>query len=706
MRTSCFRPATRHDPKSTNVAPRTRQTVVGSVVFGALFGLIGLTAQASPDVTKFAQLGQTLPTPNVYRNAAGAPGHDYWQQQADYVVKAELDAANRRISANEAITYTNNSPDTLPYLWLQLEQNRFRRDSLEARSRTGAVAEDGVSDQISFSSLRRHQSVRDNDYGFQIEKIADDSGQALPYALVGTMLRIDLPVALAPGTQQTLIIEWAYNIVDEPAVGGRAGFEHFKDNDTYIYFLAQWFPRMVAYTDYAAWQHHQFLGRGEFTLEFGDYDVALTVPADHIVSATGKLTNADDVLSASQRERLSLARRTTEKSIFIVTPDEALANEKAEKSTAKNTWRFRAENVRDFAWASSRKFIWDAMLHRQTEGVHKEVLAMSFYPNEAEPIWSQYSTQAVVHTLDVYSKMSFPYPYPTAQSVNTWERGGMEYPMITFNGYRPKPIKDDESKKTEEADTKSVDKPKQSYSRETKHRLIGVIIHEIGHIYFPMTVNSDERQWTWMDEGINSFLEYVASIEWEDNFFAYEDELSILDLIGSYMTSENQVPVMTQSDSILQFGPNAYTKPAAALVVLRETVLGRKLFDHAFKEYSRRWRFKRPTPADFFRTMEDASGVDLDWFWHGWFYTTDHVDVSLAGVREYRLASLDPEIDLAAQKALDEADHPEPIEQQRNRNQGVVPRIERVPALRDFYNEKIHPEQCRAKRLPRLLEET
>ena len=687
MRTSCFRPATRHDPKSTNVAPRTRQTVVGSVVFGALFGLIGLTAQASPDVTKFAQLGQTLPTPNVYRNAAGAPGHDYWQQQADYVVKAELDAANRRISANEAITYTNNSPDTLPYLWLQLEQNRFRRDSLEARSRTGAVAEDGVSDQISFSSLRRHQSVRDNDYGFQIEKIADDSGQALPYTLVGTMLRIDLPVALAPGTQQTLIIEWAYNIVDEPAVGGRAGFEHFKDNDTYIYFLAQWFPRMVAYTDYAAWQHHQFLGRGEFTLEFGDYDVALTVPADHIVSATGKLTNADDVLSASQRERLSLARRTTEKSIFIVTPDEALANEKAEKSTAKNTWRFRAENVRDFAWASSRKFIWDAMLHRQTEGVHKEVLAMSFYPNEAEPIWSQYSTQAVVHTLDVYSKMSFPYPYPTAQSVNTWERGGMEYPMITFNGYRPKPIKDDEAQKTEEADTKSVDKPKQSYSRETKHRLIGVIIHEIGHIYFPMTVNSDERQWTWMDEGINSFLEYVASIEWEDNFFAYEDELSILDLIGSYMTSENQVPVMTQSDSILQFGPNAYTKPAAALVVLRETVLGRKLFDHAFKEYSRRWRFKRPTPADFFRTMEDASGVDLDWFWHGWFYTTDHVDVSLAGVREYRLASLDPEIDLAAQKALDEADHPEPIEQQRNRNQGVVPRIERVPALRDFYNE-------------------
>ena len=668
---------------------------------GILLSLVAghAAAKDAPDVTKFAQLGQTLPTPNVYRNAAGAPGHAYWQQRADYVIKAELDSINRRITASEAITYTNNSPDTLPYLWLQLDQNRFRRDSLEARSRTGGKTEDGTADQLSFQALRRHHSIRDNDYGFQIEKVAGSDGKRVPHAIVGTMLRVDLPQPLAPGAQQALTIEWSYNIVDEPAVGGRAGYEHFKKSDTYIYFLAQWFPRMVAYTDYAAWQHHQFLGRGEFTLEFGDYDVALTVPADHIVSATGKLTNATDVLSATQRERLSAARRNTEQTTFIVTPEEALANERNPVSRTKKTWRFRAENVRDFAWASSRKFIWDAMLHRQAEGDVQEVLAMSFYPNEAEPIWSQYSTQAVVHTLDVYSRMSFPYPYPTAQSVNTWERGGMEYPMITFNGYRPEPVEEDEDKNEKEDREKDKDKEtaqtsdsattplKQTYSRQTKHSLIGVIIHEIGHIYFPMVVNSDERQWTWMDEGINSFLEYVASVEWEEDFFAYEDEQSILDLIGSYMTSENQVPVMTQSDSILQFGPNAYTKPAAALVVLRETVMGRKLFDHAFKEYSRRWRFKRPTPADFFRTMEDASGTDLDWFWQGWFYSTDHVDVNLSAVREYRLASGDPDIDLPAQQALDQADHPEPIEQRRNRAQGVVPRLQRVPSLRDFYNK-------------------
>jgi len=347
--------------------------------------------------------------------------------------------------------------------------------------------------------------------------------------------------------------------------------------------------------------------------------------------------------------------------------------------------------VRDFAWASSRKFIWDAMRHKQDSGDYKDVLAMSFYPNEADPLWSQYSTQAVVHTLDVYSRFSFPYPYPTAQSVNTWKRGGMEYPMITFNGYRPEPETEDDD--STDSKSEAAAKPKTalqqqdySYSRSTKARLIGVIIHEIGHIYFPMTVNSDERQWTWMDEGINSFLEYVASLEWEENFFSADDRLSILDQISSYMTSENQVPIMTQSDSILQFGPNAYTKPAAALVVLRETVMGRELFDSAFREYSRRWRFKRPTPADFFRTMEDASATDLDWFWRGWFYSTDHVDVNVVDVREYKIASGDPTIDLPADKALDEANHPEPIEQQRNRAEGIVPRVDRVKGLEDFYN--------------------
>ena len=665
---------------------------IGLLAMTSSVGAVSAPAGGAPDVSRFSQLGTTLPTPNVYRTASGAPGHSYWQQRADYQIEATLDESNQKISARQTITYSNNSPDTLPYLWLQLDQNRFRRDSLEERSRTGGKADDGVSDQLSFGTLRRHQSKRDVDYGFNIIKLTDGDDQDLAHTLVDTMMRIDLPRPMAPGTQQVLNIEWEFHIADREALRSRGGYEYFPDTDTRIFFLAQWFPRMAAYTDYVAWQHHQFLGRGEFTLEFGDYEVALTVPADHIVSATGELTNEDDVLSSTQRKRLDEARQS-DSPVFVVTPAEALANE-AEKVSGMQTWNFKASNVRDFAWASSRKFIWDAMRHKQDSEEHPEVLAMSFYPNEAEPIWSQYSTQAVVHTMEVYSRFSFPYPYPTAQSVNTWKRGGMEYPMITFNGYRPEPIEKEEEKEKEKNATepvvqsdKQTDKPTYSYSRATKHRLIGVIIHEIGHIYFPMTVNSDERQWTWMDEGINSFLDHVASLEWEDDFFAYQDKMSILDLIGSYMTQEVQVPIMTQSDSVLKLGPNAYTKPAAALVVLRETILGRELFDFAFREYARRWRFKRPTPADFFRTMEDASGVDLDWFWQGWFYSTDHVDVNLKAVREYRVATGDPEIDLAAQKQLDGQRNPEPIESRRNREEGIVPRLDRVDGLRDFYND-------------------
>lgn len=673
-------------------ARRTRSNRAVRVIASICALAIGLSSVATPpaDVSRFAQLEQTLPTPNVYRNAAGAPGHKYWQQRADYKIEARLDETTRRISASQTITYTNESPDTLPYLWLQLDQNRFRRDSLEERSRTGNKTDDGLGDRLYFSTLRRHQYKKDVDYGFDLTRLTDGSNRQLNHSVVGTMLRVDLPKPLASGAKQVLKIDWQFAILNEDAIGSRGGYEHFEETDTYTYFLSQWFPRMAAYTDYVAWQHHQFLGRGEFTLEFGNYDVALTVPADHIVSATGELTNEREVLTSTQLQRLNKARKADQQ-IFVVTPEEAKENE-ASKTSKMRTWRFQAKNVRDFAWASSRKFIWDAMRHTQTEGEHKTVLAMSFYPNEAEPLWSQYSTQAVVHTMDVYSRFSFPYPYPTAQSVNTAKRGGMEYPMITFNGYRPEPVKDDEdlakdSETPKQNGTKTaLQQQDYSYSRATKASLIGVIIHEIGHIYFPMTVNSDERQWTWMDEGINSFLEYLAELEWEENFMAAENRLSILDQISSYMTSENQVPIMTQSDSILQFGPNAYTKPAAALVVLRETILGRELFDFAFREYSRRWRFKRPTPADFFRTMEDASGMDLDWFWRGWFYSTDHVDVNLVDVREYKIASGDPEIDLPAQKALDEANYPEPIEQRRNRAEGLVTRVERVQGLNDFYN--------------------
>lgn len=634
---------------------------------------------------KFAQLEQLLPTPNTYRTASGAPGHEYWQQQADYKISVSLDEENQSIVGSEQITYTNNSPDTLGYLWLQLDQNRFSEGSLERRSKTT----DPKKDQISYRRLRQAQSFADNQHGYNDLVVTDKNGNSLPFVVVDTMMRIDLVKALKPGSKIVFNIGWAFNILDQAAIGSRGGFEHFKgknqNKDSHIFFLAQWFPRMVAYTDYAGWQHKAFLGRGEFTLEFGNYEVAITVPEGHIVSATGELTNPNDVLTKVQRRRL--AKANTSKPTFVVTPEEALANENRARDAEKTqTWNFKAERIRDFAWASSRKFIWDAMLHQQPGAKYDSILAMSFYPNEAEPAWSRYSTQAVIHTLDVYSRFSFNYPYPTAQSVNTWERGGMEYPMITFNGYRPSVAKGND--KDEEADGKAdQSSPDITYSRQIKYRLIGVIIHEIGHIYFPMIVNSDERQWTWMDEGINTFLQYVAELEWEENYPAFRGKTNLLDYIPEYMTSTNQVPIMTQSDSILQFGPNAYYKPAAALTVLRETVMGRQQFDFAFKQYAERWKFKRPTPADFFRTMEDASGVDLDWFWRGWFYSTHHVDIDISDVREYRIKTRNPETDFALDRIEDARLYPEPIMQERNARDGYTTRLQRMPELADFYNE-------------------
>jgi len=647
---------------------------IGILFLGSKALANGPAHSAGDAAVKFRQLGTELPTPNIYRNASGAPGPAYWQQRVNYVIDAALDEDKKRIIASETITYTNNSPDNLNYIWLALDQNRFKDGSSARMSEVASAAgqrwdKAGDGDSYGFSALRRAQGFADREYGFEFTSITDVDGDDLSFTINDSMMRIDLPEALAPEDQFIFTVDWEHNIVDRPAVGGRGGYEHFPENDTYIYALAQWFPRLAAYTDYTGWQNKQFLGRGEFTLEFGDYEVNLTVPSDHVVSASGVLQNPRQVMTEEQRSRLDEAGTKTP--VYIITPEEAADNEKS-KANGTKTWRFKADNVRDFAWSSSRKYIWDAMLFEQDDEQNPVVTAMSFYPNEADPIWSKYSTQAVVHTMDVYNKFAFNYPYPTAQSVNAWERGGMEYPMITFNGYRP----------TEDEKSGEV-----TYSRGVKYGLIGVIIHEIGHIYFPMTVNSDEREWTWMDEGINTFLEYMAEYEWEENFPIRRNMQNPLDDITRYMTSSNQVPIMTQSDSILQFGANAYAKPAAALIVLRETVMGREQFDYAFKEYSRRWRFKRPTPSDFFRTMEDASAVDLDWFWRGWFYTTDHVDIAIKDVREYQIATQDPDVENPKDRAEDAIDYPENIVQRRNRDEGRETRVNRFEDLNDFYNE-------------------
>jgi len=626
---------------------------------------------------KFRQLDESLPTPNVYRNAAGEPGHEYWQQQVDYKIRAKLDEENRRIEASQDITYHNNSPDTLKYLWVQLDQNKFRNDSMSAMTTTfGGIGNRGPATssasstkpaQLSLGALRRQQFTDDNVLGFNIAAVKDKKNKSLKHTIVGTNMRIDLPVHLKPGEKVTFSIDFDFNIVEEDAVSARSGYEHFPDdkreggND--IFLLAQWFPRLHAYTDYEAWTNKEFIGRGEFTLEFGNYDVELTVPADHIVSSTGALQNPKNVLTSTQRKRLKEAEKA-DRIVFIVTEEEALENEKAGTDKSK-TWKFSAKNVRDFAWASSRKFMWDARGHQQGGNDQPLVMAMSFYPKEGGDLWKKYSTEAVIQTLEVYSRFSFDYPYPVAQSVNG-PVGGMEYPMITFNGPRTE-LQDDGSR---------------TYSQAEKRFLIGVVIHEVGHIYFPMIVNSDERQWTWMDEGLNSFLDGVAGREWDPTIPWGVEPRDIV----SYMKSSNQVPIMTQSDSVLRLGPNAYTKPAAALNILRETILGRELFDFAFKEYAQRWKYKRPTPSDFFRTMEEASGVDLDWFWRGWFYSTDHVDISIDKISKLRLDTKDPDIDFNRLRQ-EELDKPMSFTDERNKAEGKELWVERFSDITDFYDE-------------------
>ena len=601
----------------------------------------------------FRQLDEVLPTPSNTRAASGAPGHKYWQQQADYDIAVTLDEDNHRISGTETITYYNNSPDTLKYLWVQLDRNHHHPNAPGHQS-----SESPNFDDLQYEHFRMMLYSKEFDGAYKIKSVTDADGKALPHSIVQTMMRINLPVALKSKEKIQFSITWDFNINDRLKSWARSGFEVFKEDNNALYQMAQFFPRVAAYTDVNGWNNKQFLGRGEFALEFGDYTLAITVPADHIVASTGVLQNSDDVYSEKTKQRLEEASKA-KKPMFIVSPAEA---KEALKSRSKDTktWIFKAKNVRDFAFASSRRFIWDAVLHPLPNS-DKKVWAMSYYPPEAEPLWSQYSTNSVIHALNVYSKFTFDYPYPVAISVHgkIW---GMEYPMISFNGARP-----------EEDGT---------YTEKTKKGLISVIIHEVGHNWFPMIVNSDERQWTWMDEGINSFIQILAEEEWSKKPYNIPNKKK---KIIKYMTSQNQRPIMTNSESILQFGDNAYRKPAVALVYLRETIMGREHFDFAFKEYANRWRFKRPEPADFFRSMEDASGIDLDWFWQGWFYTTDHLDLSLGEITEFKLESGHPSEEKAREK--EEYDQEVKRNKTHSRNAKLPKFTDNRSELRDFYDD-------------------
>ena len=617
---------------------------------------LGLSSQ-NVNTSKFRQLGQELPTPNVYRTASGAPGHEYYQQQADYNMSIRLDDETQRIYGEETITYTNNSPDELRYLWVQLDQNMRAQNSMTQQIKTGDIFNDRTGKpKTAFYKIKNNQFY-DFDGGFKLEYVQTTSGSNLRYTINNTMMRVDLPSPLRKGQSFSFKIKWWFNINDRMDIGGRSGYEYFEEDDNYLYTIAQFFPRMAVYNDVEGWQNKQFLGQGEFTLPFGDYRVSITVPKDHVVASTGTLTNASRVLNSTQRARLAKAEKSFDDPIIIVTQDEAIEAEQ-NKANSTKTWVFEAENVRDFAFATSRKFIWDA----QAVDINgKTTMAMSYYPKEGNPLWEQYSTRVVAHTLKVYSKFTVDYPYEKAISVHTkWI--GMEYPMICFNGGRP------------EADG--------TYSEATKYGMIGVIIHEVGHNFFPMIINSDERQWTWMDEGLNTFVQYLTEQEWDH---AYPSRRGPAHKIVPYMSGpkDEMVPIMTNSESVLQFGNNAYGKPATALNILRETVMGRDLFDYAFKEYSRRWAFKHPSPADLFRTMEDASGVDLDWFWRGWFYTTDHVDISLKDVQWYQMSTQNPDIEKPFKEVkAAEAD----AHIGKPRNSVIRTMVDEVPETRDFYN--------------------
>jgi len=625
-----------------------------------LFSLCWMPLQAqntSNHGNKFEQLGPLLPAANSYRGTDGAPGPDYWQQRCDYDIECSLDTKNQRLDGTELITYYNQSPNTLRYLWLQLDENQH-----SSESDNQYFDPSSIQPKMSGEDLRHLEPWRELDkYGHKIQSIVDENAVPLSYTRNKTMLRIDLPEPLRSGEKFSFRVDWHYYLIDRINATSlaRGGYEYFKEEDDYLFTITQWYPRLCVFSDFEGWQNKQFTGRGEFALTFGNFVVKIDVPDDQIVGATGECLNYKTVLSPDQFSRWERAQSADEP-VEIVTLEEAKKRTASKKSQQRKTWIYKADRVRDFAWTASRKFIWDAMAYQQEDG--KKVMCMSYYPKQSYPIYRKYSTKVTAHTLKSYSKFSIPYPYPTAISVEA--ANGMEYPMICFNPGR-----------AEEDGT---------YTEAAKQQAISVIIHEVGHNYFPMIINSDERQWSWFDEGLNTFVQFLAEQEFDPEYNHWGGPPH---LITNYMSlpKDQLEPIMTASDNIVNFFPNAYTKPATALNVLRETVMGRELFDYAFKEYCKRWAFKHPTPADFFRTMEDASGVDLDWFWRGWFYSIDAVDVSLDSIKWYKVDlenNPEPKERSFPQKRSKPYDH---ISKQRNKEEGIKFAVEQDPTLRDFY---------------------
>ncbi|MFV5698585.1 M1 family metallopeptidase [Flavobacterium sp. ZT3R17] len=657
-----------------------------------LFPVILLAQEKAPVVTskqsgkydtnKFSQMYDLLATPNMFRTASGAPGPAYYQQQADYKIDVELDDRKAKLSGSETVTYYNNSPDSLEYLWVQLDQNQAAKNSQSPLAESEKIEQ--VLPAEKFANEHLKQGL---DRGFNIEYVKEAKGNPLSYTINQTMMRINLVTPLKPGEKFIFSTKWWYNINNYIQDGGRSGYEPFEKEGNKLYVIAQFYPRMAVYNDVEGWQNMQFWGGGEFALPFGNFDVNITVPADHVMDATGELMNRSEVFTPAQVKRYELAQKSFDKPVVIVTQAEAEVAEKG-FSDKKKTWKFSAKNVRDFGIATSRKFIYDAMAVQLS---NKVVMAESVYPKEANPLWGETSTRTVAHTLKSYSSHTFDYPYPKAVSVSA-EDQGMEYPMICWNYGRP-----DENGVT---------------SERTKNGMMGVVIHEVGHNFFPMIVNSDERQWTWMDEGLNSFMQYMAEQELGTNF---PSNRGIPSKIVPYMSGDQKLlePIMSNSENIIQFGNNAYGKPAAGLNILRETIMGRELFDHAFKVYANRWKFKHPTPEDFFRTMEDASAVDLDWFFRGWFYSTDFVDIGINEVKQYYVSET-PTTELKDAKVrkgrfgLDKGPFVYLISEKStelNPASKKALKVEEVKLLSDYVDQKLTAEERSTLKTPKYFYE-
>ena len=673
--------------------------LINSLFITALFLTSAvISAQDETDTTKresghyntnrFKQMYEEFSTPNMFRTASGAPGPNYYQQQADYVMDVELDDKNKKITGNETITYTNNSPDKLEFLWVQLDQNKRAKDS-----KSPLIEPSDAQPADMAGSFVQTYMGNEFDGGFNILEVKDAKGIPLKYTINQTMMRIDMPKNLMPGEKFVFSIKWWYNINDHVVDRARSGYETFEDGNR-GYVIAQFYPRMAVYNDVEGWQNSQFWGRDEFALPFGNFEVNITVPADHILDGTGELQNRKEIFTKEMMSRYEAAQKSFDKPIVIVTQAEAEAASK-NFSTAKRTWKFKAENVRDYAFATSRKYIWDMMAVKMGSG---SVMAVSLYPPESNPLWEDWSTKAVASTLITYSRMTFDYPYSKAISVSA-KNQGMEYPMICWNHGRPE--KDG------------------SISERVKYGMISVIIHEVGHNYFPMIVNSDERQWTWMDEGLNTFSQYVAEQDFGEMHpdaispnKKYPSRRGPAKNIVDYMAGDQSrlEPIMSKGLNVFDFGANAYAKPATALNILRETIMGRELFDFSFKTYANRWMFKHPTPEDFFRTMEDASAVDLDWYWREWFYTTDYVDIGVKEVKTFYVTSkMNKEVkEMMVSRGIQESDLPPLVymveegsedfdESMRNS------KLEDVKTLNDYIMENIPAEERSKLKSPKYF---